>query len=173
MSALEFDAREIQCLLPHRYPFLLVDRAFDIVPGVSAQGIKNYSIDAWYFQGHFPSEPIVPGVLLVESLAQLVAIVYVSEAFRGRDKREVLGPSTGADPEGLAARVGYLAKADVKFTRPVRPGDQMTMHAEIVRKMDSLSQVRVVGKVGKVEVVKGVLSVSERNQENTLNEEVG
>lgn len=75
-----YDASAILSMLPHRWPFLLIDGAFDVDPGRSGKGVKNVSLAEPYFAGHFPGDPIVPGVLIIEALAQLTAIVYVAQA---------------------------------------------------------------------------------------------
>ncbi|MEJ5188694.1 MAG: hypothetical protein WHT84_05745 [Breznakiellaceae bacterium] len=71
-KTMSFTASQIQQMLPHKYPFLLLDEAYNIIPGESGNGKKLYTLNEWFFQGHFPKEPIVPGVLLVESLAQRI-----------------------------------------------------------------------------------------------------
>lgn len=157
-KTMEFDAFQIGKLLPHRYPFLLLDRAMDVVPGLEGSGHKYYSINEWFFPGHFPGEPIVPGVLLVESLAQLTAVVYVAEALAVAGD----GGSAGGSLESLADKVGYLVKANVKFMQPVRPGSLLEMKVRITKKMGPLSMVQVSAKVGRTVVVEGELSVSQK-----------
>ena len=78
---MRIEAQMISKLLPHKYPFLLIDRVIKLEPGKSAVGIKNVTINEPYFTGHFPSEPIVPGVLIVESLAQLTAVMLFYRTF--------------------------------------------------------------------------------------------
>ena len=77
------DVMEIMEMIPHRYPFLMIDRVVDMLPGVSAVGIKNVTINEPFFQGHFPSQPVFPGVLIIEAMAQTAAIVVV-ETMEGR-----------------------------------------------------------------------------------------
>ncbi|NJO39839.1 MAG: 3-hydroxyacyl-ACP dehydratase FabZ [Cyanobacteria bacterium CRU_2_1] len=105
---------DIHRLLPHRYPFSLVDRIIKYVPGKLAVGIKNVTINEPHFQGHFPGRPIMPGVLIVEAMAQVGGIVLVQM------------PDL---PEGLFMFVGI---DKVKFRRPVVPGDQLIMTMELL-----------------------------------------
>ncbi|EBA00109.1 3-hydroxyacyl-ACP dehydratase FabZ [Marinobacter sp. ELB17] len=108
---------EILEYLPHRYPFLLVDRVTDIESGKSIKGYKNVSFNEPFFEGHFPNNPIMPGVLIIEAMAQLSGILgFVTVGRKPAD--------------GL---VQYLAGArKVRFKRPVLPGDQLCMESEVV-----------------------------------------
>lgn len=111
------DIAEIRNYLPHRYPFLLVDRVLELVPGESIVAIKNLSINEPFFNGHFPEEPIFPGVLLVEALAQAAGIL----GFKSQGKT----PADGS--------MYYLAGVDgLRFKRPCVPGDQVILHASIL-----------------------------------------
>lgn len=105
---------DIQKLLPHRYPFLLVDRIVDYVPGERAVGIKNVTVNEPFFQGHFPGRPIMPGVLIVEAMAQVGGIVLLQMA----DLRDKLSLFAGIDK--------------VRFRRPVVPGDQLVLTVELL-----------------------------------------
>lgn len=105
---------DIQKLLPHRYPFLLVDRIIEYVPGEMAVGIKNVSFNEPHFQGHFPGRPIMPGVLIVEAMAQVGGVVLTQL------------PNL---PEGLFMFAGI---DKVRFRRPVVPGDQLVMKLELI-----------------------------------------
>ena len=99
-------------LIPHRYPFLLIDKVVDVMLGQSAIGIKNVSINENFFQGHFPDMPVMPGVLIIESMAQTAAVFVV----------ETLGPAAHG-------KVVYFMSIDsAKFRRPVVPGDQLRIH---------------------------------------------
>lgn len=108
-----YSAEEIYTLLPHRYPFALVDRIIDYVPGKQATGIKNVSFNEPHFQGHFPGRPIMPGVLIVEAMAQVGGIVLT----------QIPGVN------GLCVFAGI---DKVKFRRPVVPGDQLIMTVELL-----------------------------------------
>ena len=108
-----FSIEEIQELLPHRYPFLLVDRIIDYVPGKKAVGIKNVTFNEPQFQGHFPGHPVMPGVLQLEAMAQVASIVMMR-------KTENQG------------KIGYFMSADeVKFRKPVLPGDTLFIECEL------------------------------------------
>ncbi len=102
------DAKEIQSILPHRYPFLLVDRILEMEPWKKAVGIKNVTINEPFFVGHFPGNPIMPGVLIVEAMAQVAGIM----AFRSG----VLGDT-----------VYFMSIEKAKFRKPVVPGDQLRL----------------------------------------------
>ncbi len=106
------DITRIMKMIPHRYPMLLVDRVIKIVPGQSAVGIKNVTINEPQFQGHFPARPVMPGVLIVESMAQTSGILVV----------HTLGP------EAEGKLVYFMSIEQAKFRRPVVPGDQMLIH---------------------------------------------
>lgn len=109
-----FTLEEIQRLLPHRYPFALVDRIIDFVPGKSAVGLKNVTFNEPHFQGHFPGRPLMPGVLIVEAMAQVGGVVLMQL------------------PE-VGGKLCVFAGIDkVRFRRPVVPGDQLVMTVELL-----------------------------------------
>lgn len=149
-------------MLPHRYPFLLIDRVTGLEPGKSADGIKNVTINEPYFQGHFPGEPIVPGVLLLESLAQLTAVMYGAAALPEDTDWAHLSADSFAGVD-LAGKVGYLAEIrNVKFCALVHPGDTLELHAIKKIQMGLLSQVEVFARVDGRKVVEGVITVSQK-----------
>lgn len=130
-----FDIAQIMRAIPHRYPFLLVDRIVDVVKGASAVGVKNVSINENFFQGHFPSHPVMPGVLIVESMAQTAGVLVV----------ETLGS------EARGKLVYFLSIDGAKFRRPVVPGDQMRVHVVKERQRGNIWKFRAEAKVdGKV-----------------------
>ncbi|KYD29818.1 3-hydroxyacyl-ACP dehydratase FabZ [Parageobacillus toebii] len=109
------DIQQIQAIIPHRYPFLLVDRILEIEEGKRAVGIKNVSANESFFVGHFPAYPVMPGVLIVEALAQVGAVAMLKkEENRGR-----LAFFTGID--------------NCRFKKQVKPGDQLRLEVEIIR----------------------------------------
>jgi 3-hydroxyacyl-[acyl-carrier-protein] dehydratase len=109
------DAKEIQRILPHRYPFLLVDRVLQVEPGAKAIGIKQVSINEPFFQGHFPGNPIMPGVLIVEALAQVGAVALLSQ-------------------EEYKGKMAYFAGIDnFRFRKPVLPGDTLRMEVTLTK----------------------------------------
>ena len=145
----------ISKLLPHKYPFLLIDRVIKLEPGKSAVGIKNVTINEPYFTGHFPGEPIVPGVLIVESLAQLTAVMYSTGHFPEDTDWDNL-ENEEIDYSSIASKVGYLVDIkNVKFKQIVRPGDTL-------EQFQNLSQIKVEAYVDGKNVVDGIISVSER-----------
>ena len=103
------DIKEIQKFLPHRYPFLLVDKIVEMEPGSKAIGIKNVTVNEEFFQGHFPGQPIMPGVLIIEAMAQVAGIL----AFR-----------SGAP---IGKSVYFMSIEKAKFRKPVVPGDQLRL----------------------------------------------
>jgi 3-hydroxyacyl-[acyl-carrier-protein] dehydratase len=109
--------QDIIFLIPHRYPFLLVDQIEDIFLGKSAVGIKNVSINEWYFQGHFPHYPIMPGVLIVEAMAQTAGALVVKTL---QEQGEASDSST----------VYFMSIEEAKFRKPVHPGDTLRMKVE-------------------------------------------
>lgn len=125
----EIDINGIMSILPHRYPFLLVDRVIEIVQGKRAVGIKNVTINEIFFQGHFPTRPVMPGVLMVEAMAQTAGVVILTnDLHRGK--------------------VAFFMAADkVKFRKVVNPGDQLLMEIEVVRDKSRTVQVKAQSKV--------------------------
>ncbi|NLM34936.1 MAG: 3-hydroxyacyl-ACP dehydratase FabZ [Clostridiales bacterium] len=127
------DITEIQKVLPHRYPFLLIDMVEEIVPGKKAVAIKNVTMNEYFFQGHFPQEPVMPGVLIIEALAQTGAVAVLSlEENRGK--------------------IAYFAGIDkAKFRKKVVPGDVLRLEVELIK---------VKGPAG---VGKAVATVNDKN----------
>lgn len=125
------DITEIQNLLPHRYPFLLVDRVVEIDPGKKLVGFKNVTVNEQFFNGHFPGHPVMPGVLILEALAQACALLaYKSAALNPKDY------------------VVYLMAIDgAKFRKPVVPGDRLTLTAEVLRHKATVWKQRGVATV--------------------------
>ena len=114
------DIHEILDYLPHRYPFLLIDRVVEVDPGKSIHAYKNVTINEPFFVGHFPHHPVMPGVLIMEALAQAAGIL----SFKTEDKKP-----TESD-------VFYFAGIDeARFKRPVMPGDQLHLHVQLERQM--------------------------------------
>ncbi len=117
------DVRRIMEILPHRYPFLLVDRIVEIIPNEKGVGIKNVTFNEEFFQGHFPGHPVMPGVLIIESMAQVAGIL----AFLSTSNREDL------EKEIQNKVVYFLGMDNVKFRKPVVPGDQLRNEVVITR----------------------------------------
>jgi 3-hydroxyacyl-[acyl-carrier-protein] dehydratase len=110
----EFDRERIMQMIPHRDPFLLIDKVVDAVKNERAVGVKHITTDEYYFRGHFPSRPVMPGVLMIEAMAQTAAVLVV----------HTLGPAS----EGKL--VYFMSVDKAKFRRPVVPGDVLHIHVE-------------------------------------------
>lgn len=129
------DVTRIMELIPHRYPFLMIDRVKDIKFGKSAVGIKNVTINENFFQGHFPGHPVFPGVLIVEAMAQTAAALVVS----------TLGP------ESENKLVYFMTIDEARFRKPVSPGDQLQIYIEVERSRGAVWKFKGKAKVdGKV-----------------------
>jgi len=158
-----FEADEIARYLPHRYPFLLLDRVVDVEPGERAVAIKNISGSDPVFAGHFPDRKIYPGVLLVECVAQAAAIVYGTEA-----ERQATSNGGSGDP---ATRVGYLAEIrQAKFLRPVTPGDQLVIEVLSGQRLGPMISVTGSITVGAERVLTVRLAVTTRTPEQDVKE---
>ncbi len=126
------DVTQIMKMIPHRYPILLVDRLVDFVDGESAVGLKNVTMNEPHFNGHFPGMPVMPGVLIVEAMAQTSAIFVV----------QTLG-------EEAAGKIVYFMTIDnARFRKPVVPGDSLYIHVEKVKQRGQVWKFKGVAKVG-------------------------
>ncbi|WP_119319691.1 3-hydroxyacyl-ACP dehydratase FabZ [Capsulimonas corticalis] len=123
------DIAAIKEILPHRYPFLLVDRVLELEPGKRAVGIKNVTVNEEFFQGHFPQRPIMPGVLVIEAMAQIGGIMILAvEEHRGK--------------------LAFLGTIDnAKFRRPVVPGDTLNIEAVLTRARGNTGKVHCTARV--------------------------
>lgn len=125
------DINRIMQMIPHRYPFLMVDKIIDVIPDQSAVGVKNVSAGEPHFQGHFPQRPIMPGVLIIEAMAQTSAVLVV----------ETLGP----DAEGKL--VYFMTIDNARFRKPVIPGDTLYIHVVKERSRGNVWKFRAEAKV--------------------------
>jgi 3-hydroxyacyl-[acyl-carrier-protein] dehydratase len=133
MSKMPFEIRDVMRLLPHRYPFLLVDRVVEHEEGVRIVGLKNVTFNENFFPGHFPELPTMPGVLILEALAQVSGILAVLKS--------------GLRPE--SGLILYFAGIDnCRFKRPVVPGDQLMLHSELEKQKRDLWKFRTRAMVG-------------------------
>jgi 3-hydroxyacyl-[acyl-carrier-protein] dehydratase len=148
--ALPVDVTRIQALLPHRFPFLLVDRVVALVPHQRLTAIKNVSINEPFFQGHFPGHPVMPGVLIVEAMAQACGLLTrLSE-----------DPDSGKEPAP-----SYLVKVDkARFTRMVGPGDQLVLDVEQKRMLRRMGLYECRALVDGTEVACAEILCAERDK---------
>jgi 3-hydroxyacyl-[acyl-carrier-protein] dehydratase len=128
---MELDVMEIQKIIPHRYPFLLIDKIIELTPNEKCIAIKNVSVNENYFVGHFPDEKVMPGVLIVEAMAQAGCIYfYYSKNMQGKDL------------------IYYLAKTTAKFHSPVTPGDQLRIEVTSIKLMAKAGFLKTKAFVG-------------------------
>jgi len=113
-----YDIRDVMKYLPHRYPFLLIDRVLDMVPDEKITALKNVSMNEQFFQGHFPDMPVMPGVLILEAMAQAGGVLHLA----------------GAPPEQHGAILYFMGIDKAKFRKPVVPGDQLIFEVKVLRK---------------------------------------
>lgn len=141
------EVERIKAMIPHRYPMLMIDRVIDVVINDRATGIKNVSINEPYFQGHFPSQPVMPGVLIIEAMAQTAAVLVVA--------------TMGPEKEG---RLVYFMTVDAaRFRKPVVPGDTMYIHVEKQRQRGSVWKFRGQAKVDGVLVAEATYAAMIRD----------
>ena len=138
---------EIMQVLPHRYPFLLVDRVLELDPGKRVVGIKNVTINEPFFQGHFPGHPIMPGVLIVEAMAQVGGMLLM-----------------GAVPDPASKVVYFTSLNNVKWRRPVKPGDQLRMELELLQVRGPMCRMQGVAKVDGEVVCEAEMSAMVRDK---------
>lgn len=119
------EIQEIQSILPHRYPFLLVDRILEIEPGKRIVGIKNVTVNEPFFQGHFPGKPIMPGVLIIEAMAQVGGVLLLREV---EDRAQKL--------------VYFMGIDEARFRKPVVPGDQLRFELEVIKKKSTTCKLQ-------------------------------
>jgi len=136
------DILRIMEMIPHRYPFLLVDKIIDYVPGESAVGVKNVTMNEPQFQGHFPSAPVMPGVLIIESMAQTAACMVVN--------------TMGKESEGKL--VYFMTIDEARFRKPVVPGDCMHVHVQAIQHRRNVWKFRGEARVGETLCAEAVYS---------------
>ncbi len=136
------DIEKVLEMIPHRYPFLMIDRVQDLVPGSHAVGLKNVTINEQFFQGHFPSRPVMPGVLVIESMAQTAAVLVVS--------------TLGEEVEGKL--VYFMAIDRARFRKPVTPGDSLHVAVDTQQNRGRVWKFKGVAKVGDVIVAEATFS---------------
>lgn len=131
------DIEQIQSILPHRYPFLLVDRIVELDPGRRAVGLKNVTINEGFFEGHFPGHAVMPGVLVLEAMAQVGGVLLLSMT-------------------GNEGKLAYFGGADkVRFRKPIVPGDTLITEVELIRNRGGVGKVKVTGRVDRQIVAEG------------------
>ncbi len=137
-----YDIQEIQKVLPQRFPFLMIDRVVELESGKKAVAIKNVTINEGFFEGHFPDKPVVPGVLIIESMAQTSIMLFYDKAKSLHHKQYTY----------------YLGAARVRFRQPVTPGDQIKITVTPRKVMSAMAIVEVKVEVGDKLVAEGELS---------------
>ena len=136
------DVEKIVKMIPHRYPMLLIDKVVDIVLDQSAIGIKNVTANENFFTGHFPSKMVMPGVLMIESMAQTCAVLVIE--------------TLGAKAEG--SLVYFMSVDGGKFRKPVIPGDQLKLHVDKIKNRSNVWKFKCMGYVDEVLVAEATIS---------------
>jgi 3-hydroxyacyl-[acyl-carrier-protein] dehydratase len=136
------EVKQLLKMIPHRYPFLLIDRMVDVRHDHSAVGIKNVSVNEPFFEGHFPGHPVMPGVLIIESMAQTAAALVIS----------TLGPEAGIPI------VYFMSVENAKFRKPVTPGDQLRLTVAKDRRRGNVWRFHGVGHVDGVVVAEASIT---------------
>lgn len=136
------DIKKIMEMLPHRYPFLLIDRVLNVVPGESATGLKNITINEQFFAGHFPKHPIMPGVLIIEAMAQTAAITVLESLKNNNDN----------------SLVYFLSIEQAKFRKPVTPGDSLHIFVEKIQGRGGVWKFKGKAKVGETLTAEAIFS---------------
>jgi 3-hydroxyacyl-[acyl-carrier-protein] dehydratase len=131
-AGITIDIHRIVEMIPHRYPFLMIDRLVDVIPGASATGIKNVTVNEPFFQGHFPGRPVMPGVLIIEAMAQTAAVVVVA--------------TLGNSAEGKL--VYFMSIDQARFRKPVEPGDQLRLYCKKVQQRRNVWKFSGEARVG-------------------------
>lgn len=142
------DINQIKLYLPHRYPMLLVDRVLDWESGKTITAIKNVTINEEFFNGHFPHKPVMPGVLMIEALAQTAALLSFLTMDIKPDDNSV---------------VYFIGIDGARFKRPVEPGDQLMMHVEIIRNARGIWKYKATGSVDGQRALEAELMCTMRN----------
>ena len=128
---MKLEIADIQKIIPHRFPFLMIDRVIECKPNEKLVAVKNVSVNEQFFQGHFPNQQVMPGVLIIEAMAQAGCVYfYYSKNLQGKDL------------------IYYLAKTDAKFHHPVIPGDQLVIEVSTVKLMPKAGIVKCRALVG-------------------------
>ena len=151
----QLDIEQIMQILPQRYPMLMVDRIDQLEPGVSAEGIKCVTANEPFFVGHFPGHPVMPGVMIVEALAQVTGIML-----RTQPRLHPVKPGAGGADAPPAAPLGFIATIQkIRFRRQVVPGDQLRLCVKHIKTLGRIHQVAAEAYVGPNLVADGELVV--------------
>lgn len=141
-AGVDIDIQRVMEMIPHRYPFLLVDRVVDYVPGESATAVKNVTVNEPHFVGHFPKAPVTPGVLIIESMAQTAGLFVV----------QTLGP------EAEGKLVYFMSIDGARFRKPVVPGDTMYIHVSKLQNRRNVWKFACKAKVGETLVAEATIA---------------
>lgn len=151
-ESLKMDIAEIMKLLPHRYPFLLVDRVINVVAGQHVHAIKNVTVNEPYFPGHFPNRPVMPGVIIIEALAQAAGILAFHTVQVVPDEN---------------TRFYFVAIDNARFRKPVEPGDQLNLKVRLVRAFKGIWKFSCVAEVDGKEVAAADIMVAPETKGST------